>query len=273
MGRRVGAFVFFFLLVSTTAIAIPLEMAIENRQDGGFTFITGKTNLPNGTRIGVTLSKKVGYFVQDYDVYVKDGRFESIGFTYRGYPMSGDFELTVLSTFNENWQKLDVLKKLSEYEGSAIKSGRLRIVQNLKFRTSKAEKPEELAALKIELDLFKKYLEALKEMRAELQKAAKDRNAFHASSPGWNQRLEKERGAFLKDFGKSAEDYKGGCVNAFREISEAQGNLAVLWQKYDDFLRGQGEVDLATGKMKPEAELEMQEMIERAENSVSECSP
>ena len=273
MGRRVGGFVLFFLLLSTTAFAIPLEMILENRQEGGFTFITGKTNLPDGTRIGITLSKKVGYFVQDYDIYVKDGRFESIGFSYRGYAMTGDFELTVMSNFNENWQKPDVLKKLSEYEGPAIKSGRLRIVENLKFRTFKAEKPEELTALKAELDLFKKHLETLKQMRAELQKAAKDRNAFHAFSADWNQRLEKERDAFFKDFGKSAEEYKGGCINAYREISEAQGNLAVLWQKYDDFLRGQGEVDLATGKMKPEAELEMQEMIERAENSLNECSP
>ena len=131
----------------------------------------------------------------------------------------------------------------------------------------------DLAAQKAELELFKKYLETLKGMRAELQKSAKDRNTFYSSSADWNQRLEKERGAFFKDLGKNTEEYKGGCVNAYREISEAQGNLAVLWQKYDEFLRGQGEVDLATGKMKPEPELEMQEMIERTENSIDECSP
>jgi hypothetical protein len=248
-------------------------MTVENRQEGNLTFITGKTNLPDGTKIGVTLSKKAGYFVQDYDVYVKDGRFESIGFSYRGYPMTGNFELTVMSAFNENWQKPDVLKKLSEYEGPSIKNGRLRIAQNLKFGTFKTEKPEELAAFKTELKLFKKYLDTLKGMRAELQKVARDRNTFQASSVDWNQRMGKERGTFFKDFGKSADEYRGGCINAYREISEAQGNLAVLWQKYDDFLRGQGEVDLATGKMKPEPELEMQELIERAENSLSECSP
>jgi len=273
MTGRVAAILGFVLLLSTTAFAIPLEMTIENRQEGGMIFVMGKTNLPDGTRIGVTLTKKVGYSAQDYDIFVKDGRFESIGFTYRGYAMSGKFELTVMSYFNENWQKPDVLKKLSGYESPLIKDGRLRIVQSLSFGTSKGEKPMDPAALKTELDLFKKYLETLKGMRAELQKAAKDRKIFYATSVDWNQRLEKERGAFFKDFGTNAEEYKGGCINAYREISEAQGNLAVLWQKYDDFLRGVGEIDDLTGKMKPEPELEMQEIIERAENSIDECSP
>jgi hypothetical protein len=273
MTGRVAAILGFVLLLSTTAFAIPLEMTIENRQEGGMIFVMGKTNLPDGTRIGVTLTKKVGYSAQDYDIFVKDGRFESIGFTYRGYAMSGHFELSVMSYFNENWQKPDVLKKLSQYESPYIKDAKLRVVQRLSFRTGKSEKPGDLAALKAELDLFKKYLETLKGMRAELQKSAKDRKIFYASSADWNQRLEKERGAFFKDFGKNAEEYRGGCVNAYREISEAQGNLAVLWQKYDDFLRGVGEIDDLTGKMKPEPELEMQEIIERAENSIEECSP
>jgi hypothetical protein len=273
MVRRVGALALFFLLLSTTAFAIPLEMVFENRQEGGMVFVTGKTNLPDGTRIGVTLAKKVGYFAQDYEIFVKDGRFESIGFTYRGYAMSGHFELSVMSYFNENWQKPDVLKKLSQYESPSIKDGRLRITQRLSFRTSNAEKPGNLAALRAELDLLKKYLETLKGMRAELQNSAKDRKIFYASPAEWNQKLEKERGAFLKDFGKNAEEYKGGCINAYREISEAQGNLAVLWQKYDEFLRGVGEIDDLTGKMKPDPELEMQEMIERTENSIEECSP
>jgi hypothetical protein len=273
MARRVAGILFLLLLLSSAAYAIPLEIVIENRQEGGMIFIAGKTNLPDGTRIGVTLAKKAGYFAQDYDIFVKNGRFESMGFTYRGYAMSGKFELSIMSYFNENWQKPDVLKKLSGYESPLIKDGRLRIVQGLSFRTSKGEKSMDPAALKTELDLFKKYLETLKGMRAELQKSAKDRKIFYASSADWNQKLEKERGAFLKDFGKNAEEYKGGCINAYREISEAQGNLAVLWQKYDEFLRGVGEIDDLTGKMKPEPELEMQEMIERAENSIEECSP
>jgi hypothetical protein len=271
--RGIITIVLFIVLSGTPAFAIPLEMTVENTEEGGLTFVTGKTNLPDGTKLGVTLTK-IGYSAQDFNILVKDGRFKSIGFSYRGYPMSGRFELSLMSNFNEAWQKPDLLKKLSEYESPYIKNGRLKIVQNLSFRTSKGEKPMDLAAQKAELDLFKKHLETLKEMAAELDKAGKDPNLFSASSPGWNQRLKKQRETFLEDFGKNLKDYKGCCVDAYLEISDAQVTLGALEQKYVDFFAGKGEVDLATGKMKqPYEEIELEGMIERAENSITECSP
>jgi hypothetical protein len=271
--RGIITIVLFIVLSGTPAFAIPLEMTIENTEEGGLTFVTGKTNLPDGTKLGVTLTK-IGYSAQDYNIIVKDGRFKSIGFSYRGYPMSGRFELSLMSSFNEAWQKPDLLKKLSEYESPYIRNGRLKIVRNLSFRTSKGEKPMDLAAQKAELNLFKKHLETLREMGAELDKAGKDPNLFSTSSPGWNQRLKKQREAFLKDFGKNVKDYKGCCVNAYLEISDAQVKLAALWQKYDEFFSGKGEIDLATGKMKqPYEETELEGMMERAENSIAECSP
>lgn len=273
MFRWFLVFLGLVILSNTNAFATPLEVTLEHRQEGTLTFLRGQTNLPDGTRLAVFLRKKVGYEARDFKILVKDGHFESIGFSNRGYTLSGQFEASLFAGFNANWQKPDVLEKLSEYEGTYIRDGKLRMVKTFRINLPKAETPEALAAQKAELDLFKKYLETVKTMRAELQQAAKDPDHFRAWSEKWNEKLQKEQTAFFNAFGKNVEEYKGLCAAAYLHISLSQNHLFKLWQKYDEFLYGRADDVDVTGKMNPAAEMEMGEIIENAGYSISECSP
>ena len=215
----------------------------------------------------------MGYEARDFKILVKKGHFESIGFSNRGYTLSGQFEASLFASFNKNWQKPDVLEKLSEYEGPYIRDGKLRMVKTFRLNLPKAETPEALTALKAELDLFKKHLKTVKAMRAELKKAVKDPDHFRAWSQKWTEKLQQEQTAFFNTFGKTVQEYKGLCAAAYLHVSLSQTHLFKLWQKHDEFLYGRAvDVDIF-GKMNPDPELEMEGLIEKAEFSILECSP
>lgn len=50
--------------------------------------VTGNTNVPDGTKIGIELEGN-GYRAQDFDVFVKDGRYASGYFTNKGQKLAG----------------------------------------------------------------------------------------------------------------------------------------------------------------------------------------
>jgi hypothetical protein len=120
------------------------------RDPKGYLVVTGDTNLPNGTKLGITLyglekNKKLakpdqakdygnssigqtlsnldrelkqsvaesGLIGQDFGVYVQNGRFSSAGFSNKGTPYpSGRYEVRILLYRNVFWQTQDVLKQI-----------------------------------------------------------------------------------------------------------------------------------------------------------------
>lgn len=103
---------------------ITLQVAAE-RGIGGEIYIIGSTNLPDGTKIGVSLPRPGGAS-QDYDVLVTGGEFRSAGFTDNGASLRpGDHKVQIISIFNGAWQSPAILQIVGEggknLNGSVIK--------------------------------------------------------------------------------------------------------------------------------------------------------
>lgn len=81
----------------------------------------GTTNLPEGTKLGITVSNNEGYMAQDYDVFVKNQRFESTQFSNHGQKLVGKYNVEIICYFTNLWQTDEVLKKLKDCKGVLIK--------------------------------------------------------------------------------------------------------------------------------------------------------
>ena len=71
MLRRVVTFLFACAMLQGSAVAIPLELTMDVRQEGDDTVVSGTTNLPDGTRMLVSLGKKGGWGTSDGEVWVR----------------------------------------------------------------------------------------------------------------------------------------------------------------------------------------------------------
>lgn len=113
---------------SASGTALPLEASIEaaaERGPEGKIFITGRTNLPNGLKIGIEIPefkwkemvkdfegrrRAVAMFSQDFQVIVRGGRFRSTGFLADQNPYPpGKHRVHFAAYFNGPWQSKDAL--------------------------------------------------------------------------------------------------------------------------------------------------------------------
>jgi hypothetical protein len=70
---------------SISVFATQLNIKINHKVVDGKVFISGVTNLPEGTKIGVGVSSKNGYSAQSYNLFVKSGGgFHSESFSDKG---------------------------------------------------------------------------------------------------------------------------------------------------------------------------------------------
>jgi len=97
-----------------------LEINIDHKSENGKVYFLGKTNLPEKTKLGLNLKNKSGYSAQDWEVYVENGKIKSVGFTERGKPLNGSYEMILFSPFNEVWQQEEVKKQLNFFTGDLI---------------------------------------------------------------------------------------------------------------------------------------------------------
>lgn len=105
-----------------------LQVEMNHVMKGGRTYIFGSTNLPGGTRLGLTVSDKEGYSAQDFKIFTKgDGSFKSTGFTSKGSPLSGPYTAELFTYLNNIWQNPDILTKLIFYTGYGIDDGKMSI--------------------------------------------------------------------------------------------------------------------------------------------------
>lgn len=86
-----------------------LTIEIEEKSDG--LIIIGETNLPEGTKLGISV-KGSNYHAQDYKVFVESGVYESAKFSNRGLPLIGRYDIEIMLYENKNWQTSRVLKEL-----------------------------------------------------------------------------------------------------------------------------------------------------------------
>lgn len=107
--------------------AFELEVTAERREDGGIVFV-GKTNLPDGMKLGISLhdpSGKGPLRGQDYDIFTRKGKFRSQPFSDKGKPLAeGPWTVELISHLYEPWQTEEVLRDLGRYGSKLEGDGR-----------------------------------------------------------------------------------------------------------------------------------------------------
>lgn len=84
--------------------------ASAGRDEGGATIISGTTNLPDGTKLGVELMAGGREIAQDLNVVVASGRFRSGGFRKANSPLPpGKQKVHLFTYFTTSWQPQTVL--------------------------------------------------------------------------------------------------------------------------------------------------------------------
>ena len=104
----------------TPTQSVIAELTFEYHEKDGKLYFEGATNLPEGTKIGITVSNELGFYAQDFDILVKDNRYTSTGFTNQGKQLVGNYKAELNCYFNTSWHDEDILKQLEPYEGKLI---------------------------------------------------------------------------------------------------------------------------------------------------------
>lgn len=103
---------------SKSAYVLPSEITVDftaERGDDGTVFVVGSTNLPDGTKLGAEITEPGGGLAQDYDIFVRDGKFRSQGFSNGSRPIPpGKRNVHMLAYFNGAWQSREVLQIVGE---------------------------------------------------------------------------------------------------------------------------------------------------------------
>lgn len=125
---------FFSINVYATQLSISINHKVIDRK----VFIGGVTNLPEGTKVGFHVSSKNGYFAQSYNSLIKsDGTFESEGFSNKGNPLVGSYNVEVISYINKHWQSKEIINKLVKFTGSEIQDDEILIKYSMNIGNAK----------------------------------------------------------------------------------------------------------------------------------------
>jgi len=98
----------------------------------GLTYFYGKINLPQNTKVGITVSDTKGYNAQNFKIFVNDYQYRSEGFSSKGSPLIGNYKVTLFTNFNIAWQKDVDLELLNSYTDEQIVSKKDEIFGNYK---------------------------------------------------------------------------------------------------------------------------------------------
>jgi hypothetical protein len=92
------ALLFFSVAATWPAVAFVVQVEAQVEGDTSKPVISGKTNLPKGTKLIITVERKaISYKAQSPITVRDDGAFRSEAFTLKGAPLSpGNYEFEVL---------------------------------------------------------------------------------------------------------------------------------------------------------------------------------
>jgi len=129
----------FLLVVSNSAFCIDASLDVSFTEIKYGLHIIGNTNLPDGTKLGVTIEAN-GYRGQDFKVFVRDSGFSSTNFTNRGQPLAGNYHVTVFTIKNSIWHTPAILKQLETYKGELVIGNRIEKTINISVGSAEARK-------------------------------------------------------------------------------------------------------------------------------------
>jgi hypothetical protein len=99
--------------------------ATASRDGSNGTVVSGATNLPDGTKLGVELMSGTMVTAQDYSVFVESGLFHSGGFRKGTSPISpGRQRVHIFTRFNPQWQTKAILTLVGS-GGNRLKSSKV----------------------------------------------------------------------------------------------------------------------------------------------------
>ncbi|MFK5976291.1 MAG: hypothetical protein QM493_07280, partial [Sulfurovum sp.] len=107
-----------------------IKITMNYYKRGIKTYFKGKTNLPQNTKIGITINNRAS----DFKIYIqKDGSFISSGFSNGNQSLEKNTKVEILVYNNIHWQNKKILEKLKKYYGyGLVKVGNASIVMKLK---------------------------------------------------------------------------------------------------------------------------------------------
>jgi len=95
MIRFAALFVLWVVAKTTFAFSVSITTTLEG---GDKPVVVGKTNLPNGTKLMVTLSRRESSYMAQANAVVSDGQFRAGPFSQKGVPLNpGAYQIAVSS--------------------------------------------------------------------------------------------------------------------------------------------------------------------------------
>lgn len=128
--------VFLSALCAVRGFAEQARITLSYEQIGNRTYFTGETNLPDGTKMKINLRPPGRTSGPQGSVVVHSGSFRSDGFSTRGIPIEGEWEVELLCHFTRFWQTPSVLQLLDEYGGEHVTRGKNSIGEGYYGRSS-----------------------------------------------------------------------------------------------------------------------------------------
>ncbi|MGR3174778.1 MAG: hypothetical protein ACUZ8N_09285 [Candidatus Scalindua sp.] len=221
-----------------------LQISLRNKQVGKGTIFYGKTNLPDGTKLGINLVKNGKGCGQDFDIFISGGEFNSAPFTNHGNPLSGTYNVELFTVFNKLWQAKNILVLLENYDSENITVGEIgwkKLAINKTFNFLSPDGVEQQQYIKKKTDKIvemKSYLQKLEGFHIELMDT-ETLQQFNGMIRDWNIRLDSTRNEFGSQFGETMGEYKGHCPQAHLYIGIGYGTLASqTWLDQKSFLEG-----------------------------------
>lgn len=161
-----------------------IKFEIDHRTENGLVYITGTTNLPENTKLGVRIENNKGYYATDLKVYTdSEGNFSSNGFSNKGKKLIGKYEVEVITYFNKVWQKTKMLEMLNLYEGKPIKivndeiygkQKQIELKKRMNFGSNTSIKNNE--------KLCREKLKEMSNLIAEIKKRKESLQKLHSSN-------------------------------------------------------------------------------------------
>ena len=222
---------------------INVNIEVSQKMESGRLYISAKTNLPNRTKLMVSLSRGVSYSASSKAI-VQNGKFQTEGFTHKGQPLrDGKYKIQVSTPISK--LQPDSVKKLIGEKGEYLKGPLITKDSDIfkednfvKFQSDfileGSVKPQD------DTPQLLSHLQKFEHHYAKLQNVMKSKKFSGNWSANWNRDLSVLRTNFNNEFGSNIGEYKGECKQGFFNIAVGAGYIFNVWSEYRALSSGRG---------------------------------
>lgn len=231
-----------------------LIIELDYIEEGVKIIFMGSTNLPTGTKLGITVTNGKGDRASDFDIFVENNKFRSLGFSSKGRKMIGKYTVELFTYFNKNWQDQKTLEKLNKYKGSLIieeysetfgNQKRIELSRQITFGSQKQLAMQNSVCLIVfkEIELIFPDIER---KVAELENLYKnnDKNNFEIKIASWNRETthtwkDKAEKTINNDCCNSAKGHLSGAITSVVLLGLAYAFMDINGDKWVRFYKSE----------------------------------